>query len=56
MSPTASASPVAKSWPSKPKAEAEKRRLKKIGKREYDPTECWGIVTVTLDTSGEDAP
>ncbi len=32
------------------KQELHKRRLKKIGQHEYDPAECWRIVTVALNT------
>ena len=35
------------------KHKADLRRLKKIGKHEYDPTELWRIVTVALNTGLE---
>jgi hypothetical protein len=37
------------------KQESDKRRLKKIEKREYDPTEFWRIVTVALNTGLREA-
>jgi integrase len=37
------------------KQESEKRRLKKIDKHEYDPTEFWRIVTVALNTGLREA-
>jgi hypothetical protein len=35
--------------------ESDKRRLKKIEKNEYDPSEFWHIVTVTLHTGLREA-
>ena len=37
------------------KQESDKRRLKKIQQHEYDPSEFWRIVTVTLNTGLREA-
>ena len=37
------------------KQESDKRRLKKIEKHEYDPSEFWRIVTVALNTGLREA-